>query len=1019
MTGSAEASTILVVDDEPHNRKLLELLLKPEGYVTRVASSGEQALASIAENLPDLILLDVLMPGMDGYQVAAALKGDPATSNIPIIMVTALNDRDARLAGLKAGAEEFLNKPVDRAELWLRVRNLLRLKAYGDLLQSHGVVRDRLLQTRTAELERFRAAMEVSGDAILLIDRASMRYIDVNRTFCDLVGRTREEVLGLGPVDLFGADRETLEREYDALIADNESSANRFEGTCLRKDGSLVPIESRRRALRTDDGWIIVCTARDVTTRHAAEAALRTSEREQRQLERFCAAMDATVDAIYLVDRPTMCFAYVNAAACRIQGVSREALLATGPDVVLATPREELERTYDAIIASGKPADPLEILRTRSDGSQAWLELRRHPLPSDEGWMVVTLVRDVTERKAAEFRIAYLNRVYAVLSGINTLIVRVLDRDELFREACRIAVEAGGFRMAWIGVVDPGTGKVALASSAGTVDALLAGLKEYFASSAGGPAGDSAAARAIRDKAPIVLDDLQTNPLAVFSAVYAQTGVNSGVMLPLVVGKLTVGVMALYARENGFFHEAEMTLLTELAGDIAFAIDHIGKQHRLDYLAYYDVLTGLANRTLFLERLGLYMRSAAAEGHGLAVFLIDLERFKSINDSLGQALGDTLLKLVAQWLSQATGDANLLARLGADHFALVLPKVRSDGNVERLLEKVMEQFHEHPFGLDDAVFRLSAKVGVALFSGEGADPDTVLKNAEVALKKAKSRGERYVFYEPDMTASNSGKLTLENQLRAALDNGEFVLHYQPKVNLASGKLSGAEALIRWNDPRTGLVPPGRFIPVLEEIGLIYEVGRWALRQSIADYLRWRAAGLAAVRIAVNVSPLQMRNRAFVDEIRRNIEISAGAPAGLELEITESLVMQDVKHSIASLQAIRAMGVKIAIDDFGTGFSSLSYLARLPVDTLKIDRSFVTAMTTSPDGLSLVTTVIKLAHSLRLGVVAEGVETAEQEGLLRLLNCNEYQGFLFSKPVPAEVFEARFLAAAHLPAAALA
>ena len=254
------------------------------------------------------------------------------------------------------------------------------------------------------------------------------------------------------------------------------------------------------------------------------------------------------------------------------------------------------------------------------------------------------------------------------------------------------------------------------------------------------------------------------------------------------------------------------------------------------------------------------------------------------------------------------------------------------------------------------------------------------------------------------------RLALETQLREALDKGEFLLHYQPKVNLATGQLAGVEALIRWNDPRTGLVPPGRFIPVLEEIGLIHDVGRWALRQALADHLRWRDQGLpAAVRMAVNVSPLQLRHRGFVAEIEQVTGVDARAPAGLELELTESLIMEDVKHSIVTLEAIRALGVTVAIDDFGTGFSSLSYLSRLPVDTLKIDRSFVVDMTVAPEGLALVSTIISLAHSLNLNVVAEGVETEEQSRLLHLLNCDQMQGYLFCRPVPAEQFEARFVA----------
>jgi EAL domain-containing protein (putative c-di-GMP-specific phosphodiesterase class I) len=285
----------------------------------------------------------------------------------------------------------------------------------------------------------------------------------------------------------------------------------------------------------------------------------------------------------------------------------------------------------------------------------------------------------------------------------------------------------------------------------------------------------------------------------------------------------------------------------------------------------------------------------------------------------------------------------------------------------------------------------------------------LFRNAEAALKKAKARGERYLFHTNEMTEAVAGNLSLETQLREALDKQQFVLHYQPKVSVASGKITSAEALIRWNDPRTGLVPPNRFIPILEEIGLIYDVGRWALRQAIADYVRWRTAGLPAVRIAVNVSPLQLRNRGFIDEIRQVIGIDAHAAEGLELEITESLIMENVKQNIASLNAIRALGVPIAIDDFGTGFSSLSYLAKLPVDTIKIDRSFVNDMVAGPEGLALVSTIINLAHSLKLKVVAEGVETEEQLRLLRLLNCDEMQGFLFSKAVSSQIFEKLFLA----------
>jgi diguanylate cyclase (GGDEF)-like protein len=587
--------------------------------------------------------------------------------------------------------------------------------------------------------------------------------------------------------------------------------------------------------------------------------------------------------------------------------------------------------------------------------------------------------------------------------------VRVGSREELFNEACRIAVAVGGFKMAWVGVIDPRTldGKVVAwhGGANGYVDIVGLTAREDT------PDSELPACRALRDSRPVIVNDIASDPsLVAIRDELLRRGHQSLGSFPLTIAQRPRAVITLFAGEPGVFDDEETGLLTELAGNISFALDHLEKGERLDYLAYYDALTGLANRTLFLDRVAQYMRSAASGGHRLALYLIDLERFKNINDSFGQSAGDGLLKQVSEWLIRNVGDANLVARVGADHFAVVLPEVSEVREVGGWLDETLAAFLDHPFHLNDAVFRIAAKAGVALFPDDGANADTLFKKAEAALKNSKASGDRYLFYTQKMTEMVAGKLTLENQLRQALERREFVLHYQPKVNLASGQPTGAEALIRWNDPRTGLVPPGRFIPILEETGLIHEVGRWALHQAIEEYLRWRKAGYPALRIAVNVSALQLRNRGFVAEIRQLIGIDPLAAAALELEITESVIMQDVKHNIASLQAIRAMGVSVAVDDFGTGFSSLSYLSKLPVDTLKIDRSFVVDMTAGPEGLALVSTIINLAHSLKLKVVAEGVETEEQSRLLRLLNCDDMQGFLFSKPVPAEIFEERFLAA---------
>jgi len=618
------------------------------------------------------------------------------------------------------------------------------------------------------------------------------------------------------------------------------------------------------------------------------------------------------------------------------------------------------------------------------------------------------VARDQTERKAAEDQLKRLNRLYAMVTGINASMVRVRDRADLFNRSCLTAVEHGEFEMAWIAVVDPNEKRIVPVAWAGRGEPIISAIKGHFASSAGTLDGKTLAAQAIREKAAVVSNDVHTDARLVFGKLLGESGVRSLAVIPLIVADNAIGVFTLYTSKPEFFDAAGLALLTELAGNVAFAVDHLDREERLHRLSYYDALTGLANRRAFLERVTQYMLSTADDGHKVAVFLVDLERFKKFNDSLGRPAGDALLQQVAEWLVHNAGNVNLVARIDADHFAVVLPNVRYEAEVARVLERTIAAFMNNEFSLNDAVYRLAAKIGVAVFPDDGTDADTLFQNAEAALKKAKASRDRYLFYAQKMIETVAMSLGIENRLRRALERDEFVLHYQPKVNLVSGKLTGAEALIRWNDPVSGMTPPGRFIHVLEETGLIHDVGRWVLRKAIEDYQRWRRDGLPSVRIAVNVSPLQLRNKNFVAEIEQAVSAAADAATGLQLEITESLIMQDVDNSIVSLLAIRALGVTIAIDDFGTGFSSLSYLAKLPVDTLKIDRSFVTEMVSGAGGLTLVSVIINLAHELKLNTVAEGVETEEQLRQLRLLGCDEMQGYLYGKPVPVEIFEQKYM-----------
>ena len=690
-------------------------------------------------------------------------------------------------------------------------------------------------------------------------------------------------------------------------------------------------------------------------------------------------------------------------------GIPEDALLApfrrqlwTAVAIVIGTLLLALILARRIAAAIAKPVHDLEAATARVSAG----DLRaRAPVggPAEIANVAREFNRMVESRSAAEAHIKNLNRIHAMLSRINALIVRVHERGELFKEACRIAVEAGQFRMAWIGIVDREAGLVRPVAWDGDVrDYLEIAPLAVHQTRPGGPA---LTGLAVREKKAFASNDAANDPQRMLKKELAERGVNSLAVIPLIVGDEVVGVMALYAAETGFFDGEEMKLLGELADDIAFALDHIEKSEKLDYVAYYDVLTGLANRTLFKEQLTQRLRNAGPD-HGLALVLLDLERFKTVNDSLGRPAGDELLKLIARRLAHHTEDPSLLGRLSGDHFAIMLDIGEGHPDeVARVVESRVRACFGEAFRLESgADLRVSARGGIALSPRDGSDFETLHRNAEAALKKAKASGDRLVFYAGHMTEKVAEKLTLENKMRLALDRNEFVLHYQPKVDLESRRIEGVEALIRWQSPELGLVPPMDFIPLLEETGMILEAGAWAMRRAALDHKNWLDQGLAAPRISVNVSAIQLRKRDFVHTVQAALAEDAASP-GLDIEITESLVMEDIEENIRKLTAVRDLGVSIAVDDFGTGYSSLRYLALLPVQTVKIDRSFIVTMLTEPSTMTLVSMIISLAHSLRLKVVAEGVDSEQQAVILRALKCDQMQGYLVTRPLPFAEFTA--------------
>jgi diguanylate cyclase (GGDEF)-like protein len=423
----------------------------------------------------------------------------------------------------------------------------------------------------------------------------------------------------------------------------------------------------------------------------------------------------------------------------------------------------------------------------------------------------------------------------------------------------------------------------------------------------------------------------------------------------------------------------------------------------LEHRAHHDELTGLANRRLFQEKAASAITYARRTNGHSAVLFLDLDRFKNVNDSLGHAVGNLLLQAVAKRLRGSTRAGDTVARLGGDEFVVLLPQLDDRQDAVTVAAEILEQFVQ-PFALTGHQVFASPSIGIAVFPADGDDADALLENADIAMYRAKQRGRRtYCTYDRSMNDQSRAKLALESQLHTAVDRGELLLHYQPKIHLPSGRVLGMEALLRWDHPTLGLLQPAEFIPLAEESGLIVPVGEWALEEACRQNQEWIAAGFAPLVVAVNLSLRQFQQQRIEDVTARILRSTGMDPTLLELEVTESLAMQDPESVCATLEDLKALGVTCSIDDFGTGYSGLNHLTGFPIDKLKIDKSFVATIDTDREA-PIVVAVVALAHGLGLQVVAEGVETAEQLERLQELGCDEMQGFLFSRPVTAEHFE---------------
>ena len=1049
-------SVILVVDDDHANRQILTTLLGHHGYRVHEASDGREGLEVALTVRPNLVISDILMPSMDGYEFVRRLRSHPALENVEVIFYTAnYHEREAQNLAHACRVARVLAKPCAPADFLSALELVLDgasepaspIRVGQEFDHEHlQVVTDKLAE-KVNELETANSRLQALTD--LNLQLASERAPDL---LLDKV--------------CYGA-RSLIGAKYAVLVVTEKSDADRFFFTTSgvqfpgarvppprpREDpGPLgrvfasqitwrvrceegaplpgvlpegypevraylaAPISSHTRtygwicladklgadAFTAEDEHILGILAAQVGRIYENEALTREIQASE---ARFRQLAENIEDVFFIVSADYRELIYVSPAFEQIWG--RRLDSSNLQDWIESVHVDDRPRILDLLqTQAGKAVnDEIEFRIVRPNGAVRWVFSRLFALRDTYGrpYRVVGVATDVTERKQADAKIKHLNRVYGLLSGLNALSVRAGSKDTLFTEACRLAVEQGDYDLAWIGWLKAGEEGFTPVAWAGEsiVPSLLPSEAPVPLES------DALLSAAARRLEPGACNDLEAERgSAPIRRELIACGIRSMVALPFIVHERTVGCLVLGTGFRGAFDAAEMKLLTQLADDISFALDHLEKVEKLNYLAYHDPLTGLPNHALFMDRLSVHIDAAARNDTKLAVIIADPARFETINDIFGRGRGDVLLKNIADRLSACVDESSPIARIGPGQFAVVLPFAGEDASAAGLFEDFYRDWLQEPFHLNGSDLVIPCLAGVALYPADGAEPEALLKSADAALKRAKATGDKTVFFTRQIHDWNAERLSMETRLRYALENEEFVLHYQPKVDVETRRLEGVEALIRWENPELGLIPPAKFIPLMEETGMIVDVGAWVLRQAGADRLAWLEEGLAAPRIAVNVSTVQLRRPNFVDIVRGVLEEARGKGgavrsrgAGIDIEVTESLLVEGAEVNMERLRAIRDLGVGIAIDDFGTGYSSLGYLAKLPAECLKIDRSFTTSMLDDPSAMMLVSTMITLAHSLKLKVVAEGVESEEQAKFLRLLRCDQMQGYLISKPLP--------------------
>jgi diguanylate cyclase (GGDEF)-like protein/PAS domain S-box-containing protein len=803
----------------------------------------------------------------------------------------------------------------------------------------------KLTCTRDEALQRLAAIVEFSQDAIIGKTVGGV-ITSWNRAAESIYGYTTAEALGRNVSFLLPSERQA---EMPAILEQIRSGQpiEPFESQRITKAGSVLDVFVSISPIKDVRGRITGAStiARNITAQKVAE--------EQLQLQ--SAAIEAAAIAIMITDFHGT-IVWVNHAFTTMTGYSKGEVLGNNPRLLKSggQPEAYFAKLWSTI-SSGKVWQG-EIVNRRKDGTTYTEEMTITPVSRDvrnpANRSFIAVKQDITKRKRSEEMLQNSENKYRVLFENSA------DANWLMDEK-------------------------------GFLDCNSAALQMF---------GYAAGAKIIHpaDISPPNQPD-GTNSRAAAEQKMAAAFLNGKERFEW-----------LHQRKNGNVFPAEvcLTRLT-LSGrpNLLVTVRDITErkvaEERVQFLAYYDALTGLPNRSLLHDRLSKALANARRQKDKVALLFLDLDRFKIINDSLGHSLGDLLLQDVAERLRRCTREQDTVARLGGDEFLIVLTSVKDIPDAAVAAERLMDVMTAE-FLIEGHSLSINCSLGISIFPEHGADDETLIKNADAAMYNAKDAGRNnFQFFTEEMNTQVVERLTLENSLRLAVEKGELFLVYQPQMEIVTGNITGLEALLRWQHPDFGLVPPDKFIRIAENCGLMGQIGEWVLRTACSQAQKWQDEGVPAVQVAVNVSAVQFRQKGFCDLIRRVLHETGLAPQYLELELTESLLLANADVTLAVLQELKAMGLELAIDDFGTGYSSFSYLRQFRVSKLKIDRSFIRDVAVNPDDAAITAAIISMAKSMRLKVIAEGVEDEAQMSFLRSHQCDEIQGYYFSKPLTAE------------------